>query len=30
VLAERIETGSALPYINHVSFSAHYEPVAVN
>ncbi|MDR2049941.1 MAG: type II toxin-antitoxin system HicB family antitoxin [Treponema sp.] len=30
VLAERIETESSLPYINQVTFSAHYEPVAVN
>jgi hypothetical protein len=30
VLAKRIETESSLPYINHVSFSARYEPVAVN
>jgi predicted RNase H-like HicB family nuclease len=30
VLAERIETESALPYINHVSFSTRYGPVAVN
>jgi predicted RNase H-like HicB family nuclease len=30
VLAERIETENSLPYINHVTFSTHYEPVAVN
>jgi predicted RNase H-like HicB family nuclease len=30
VLAERIETESSLPYINHVAFSTRYESVAVN
>ena len=29
VLAERIETESALPYISHVAFSTNYEPLAV-
>jgi predicted RNase H-like HicB family nuclease len=30
VLAERIEKESSLPYINQITFSVHYEPVAVN
>jgi len=30
VLAERIESESSMPCLNHISFSSRYEPVTVN